>query len=674
MGMSAEQFFQVVLLPQGQFARFLHADADERRALLQKLFRTDRFRAVEDWLAERRRATRDHVQEAEQALATLAARIAQVAGVPAPGEEPGTPAGVQPGARAGVEPAAAAGVEPAAGSADSRSRPPPGPMTSPPPRRPKPPPPRRRPGRPGATSTRPARPRPARVTWPAGRTAAPRCSAATTSCGPPNRGGPRCARNSTRPAAPPRSPRTARMPNEPWQGWPSRATRKRPPGPPPARPACRRPPGRAISGPRSRNAASAWGAWRRCARWRTRPTPRTRWRRTPGGAPRTAPPAIEAAGSALADLRARQEDLTASRDAARLAAARLPLARAGADRQRAAAADAAQLADDCAGVRDLREQRETAREHANDLREEAQRIRAERFDGMIAELAARLTDDTPCPVCGSLDHPDPSEIRARRVTHHEEEQAYAEAEAAKDAVAKLDSELAIAAARMGDLTARLIAADVTDPVFRDDAALAAVVPAARGAAAVPGPAAAVPGPGGAAVPGPGPAAASGERGRPRHGAAGCRPRTRRAGCAIWPPPWPRRRRPRSGSRRARCPGRPARPARERPHRRRGRDGGAGPTPGRARRAAGGRPGRGGRRGRPRRRLPHVAAEQARRCPGPGLGAGRHRCAGRRARRRGPRRRRGRGRRHGRGAGRRGSRPGGRRGGVRRRRRGPGGVA
>ena len=31
MGMSAEQFFQVVLLPQGQFAEFLHADAKDRR-------------------------------------------------------------------------------------------------------------------------------------------------------------------------------------------------------------------------------------------------------------------------------------------------------------------------------------------------------------------------------------------------------------------------------------------------------------------------------------------------------------------------------------------------------------------------------------------------------------------------------------------------------------------
>ena len=30
MGMSAEQFFQVVLLPQGQFAQFLHSDAESR--------------------------------------------------------------------------------------------------------------------------------------------------------------------------------------------------------------------------------------------------------------------------------------------------------------------------------------------------------------------------------------------------------------------------------------------------------------------------------------------------------------------------------------------------------------------------------------------------------------------------------------------------------------------
>ncbi|HYZ56920.1 MAG TPA: SMC family ATPase, partial [Streptosporangiaceae bacterium] len=105
MGMSAEQFFQVVLLPQGQFARFLHADADERRVLLQRLFRTEAFRAVEDWLAERRKETANRVREAEQDIGLLAARIAQVAGVPVPGDGGGqaassagnTAAGTQPG-------------------------------------------------------------------------------------------------------------------------------------------------------------------------------------------------------------------------------------------------------------------------------------------------------------------------------------------------------------------------------------------------------------------------------------------------------------------------------------------------------------------------------------------------------------------------------------------------
>jgi DNA repair protein SbcC/Rad50 len=79
MGMSADQFFQVVLLPQGQFAQFLHADAEHRRRLLEKLFGTDRFRAVEDWLAERRRATAHAVEEAEQGVSELLARVAQVA-------------------------------------------------------------------------------------------------------------------------------------------------------------------------------------------------------------------------------------------------------------------------------------------------------------------------------------------------------------------------------------------------------------------------------------------------------------------------------------------------------------------------------------------------------------------------------------------------------------------
>ena len=92
MGMSADQFFQVVLLPQGEFAKFLHADAGDRAKLLQRLFGTDRFHAVEEWLARRRKTTADAVREAEIAISGLLARVAQAAGVPVPGDDaPDTP-------------------------------------------------------------------------------------------------------------------------------------------------------------------------------------------------------------------------------------------------------------------------------------------------------------------------------------------------------------------------------------------------------------------------------------------------------------------------------------------------------------------------------------------------------------------------------------------------------
>ncbi len=505
MGMSAEQFFQVVLLPQGEFARFLHADADERRALLQRLFRTGRVRAVEDWLAQRRRATQNRVQEADRALVTLAARIAQVAGVPGPGDAPGD----APGREAAREPGAAGWpAEETAGDTP-----------------------------PGLTAA-----------WAGDLAAAAESGHAETAraagVARDALDAARAAEDRARALADRQSRRAALLARrDQLQAGEAKRT------------AVRREldaAGRAAeitkvlddaeramtqlatardaeAGARAAAAAAGLPATAAAADFRaTEQDHRQRVGRletlrevaAQAGAEdslaadarrRAADRAtqIDAAGRTLAGLRARQEGAAASRDAAWLAAGRLPLVRAGADRQRAAASDAAQLADDCAGVRDLREQRETAREHANDVREHAQRIREERFDGMIAELAARLTDDSPCPVCGSLDHPDPSEMQARRVTHHEEEQAYAEAEAAKDAVAKLDSELAIVGARVGELIGRLLATDVADPVLREDAALVSSLSAVAGGAAPGARETAVPGvpglPGLAGLPGlPGP--------------------------------------------------------------------------------------------------------------------------------------------------------------------------
>ena len=75
LGMAKDQFTKVVLLPQGDFAAFLRAGADDRKALLQKLFGTVRFADVEAWLVERRSAARVVVTELDQARQTLLARV-----------------------------------------------------------------------------------------------------------------------------------------------------------------------------------------------------------------------------------------------------------------------------------------------------------------------------------------------------------------------------------------------------------------------------------------------------------------------------------------------------------------------------------------------------------------------------------------------------------------------
>ncbi|WP_395572423.1 AAA family ATPase [Streptomyces sp. BK79] len=80
LGMSREQFCQVVLLPQGDFARFLRADAEARGKLLGRLFDTRRFAEVEKRLTERRRATEARVREGDAALLADAHRMQQAAG------------------------------------------------------------------------------------------------------------------------------------------------------------------------------------------------------------------------------------------------------------------------------------------------------------------------------------------------------------------------------------------------------------------------------------------------------------------------------------------------------------------------------------------------------------------------------------------------------------------
>ena len=67
LGLSAEQFCQVVLLPQGRFERMLKAQAQEREPVLQVLFQTDRYRAIQDRLAADARQAESEVEDALQA-------------------------------------------------------------------------------------------------------------------------------------------------------------------------------------------------------------------------------------------------------------------------------------------------------------------------------------------------------------------------------------------------------------------------------------------------------------------------------------------------------------------------------------------------------------------------------------------------------------------------------
>ncbi|HUR14470.1 MAG TPA: SMC family ATPase [Mycobacteriales bacterium] len=88
VGMSAEQFFQVVLLPQGEFAQFLRADSVKRAEVLQKLFATERFRDAEQWLAARRRTCAEAVAAAQDQVDLLVARVAEAAGAEPAETEP----------------------------------------------------------------------------------------------------------------------------------------------------------------------------------------------------------------------------------------------------------------------------------------------------------------------------------------------------------------------------------------------------------------------------------------------------------------------------------------------------------------------------------------------------------------------------------------------------------
>ncbi|MBB6172636.1 exonuclease SbcC [Nocardiopsis mwathae] len=93
LGLTLDQFCQMVLLPQGEFARFLRAEAKERKASLERLFNTGVFTQVEDWLVDHARELGRAAGGAESAVSRTADLIAEVGRAPRPDAGPSTDGG-----------------------------------------------------------------------------------------------------------------------------------------------------------------------------------------------------------------------------------------------------------------------------------------------------------------------------------------------------------------------------------------------------------------------------------------------------------------------------------------------------------------------------------------------------------------------------------------------------
>jgi exonuclease SbcC len=85
VGLTRTQFTQVMLLPQGEFARFLHSSDDVRRALLTRLFGTSLYDRITAELGERRTGATRARELAGRAIADAVSAAAEAAGLDAAG-------------------------------------------------------------------------------------------------------------------------------------------------------------------------------------------------------------------------------------------------------------------------------------------------------------------------------------------------------------------------------------------------------------------------------------------------------------------------------------------------------------------------------------------------------------------------------------------------------------
>ncbi|MGF9755676.1 SMC family ATPase [Microvirga sp. 0TCS3.31] len=116
VGMTLPQFCQVAMLPQGRFHAFLRARSEERHALLQQVFRTERFDRTERWLRERRVELRRASDTHRHTVADLVSRVSEVGDDGPPDDWAGDPSSLDGWVSGLSEAAEAASADQATGA------------------------------------------------------------------------------------------------------------------------------------------------------------------------------------------------------------------------------------------------------------------------------------------------------------------------------------------------------------------------------------------------------------------------------------------------------------------------------------------------------------------------------------------------------------------------------
>lgn len=71
MGLNAEQFTQIMILPQNQFQKFLFSDSNQKEEILKKLFKTEIYEKMEEKLKERLKEITQKIQEVKNKIETV---------------------------------------------------------------------------------------------------------------------------------------------------------------------------------------------------------------------------------------------------------------------------------------------------------------------------------------------------------------------------------------------------------------------------------------------------------------------------------------------------------------------------------------------------------------------------------------------------------------------------